>query len=156
MFSLLTFIGQMIAFAVFVAACVYFIWPPLINAMRERQQRIAEGLENAEKAEQALENSNEEASQILRDAREEGQRIIQQARSQTATMIEEARTEARSEAERIVEAAQAEVEQEANRVREELRGDLAELAVVGAERILGGTIDRNQHAQMLEELAQDL
>lgn len=156
MFSLLTFIGQMIAFAVFVAACVYFIWPPLVNAMRERQERIAEGLENAEKAELALENSNAEASDILQAAREEGQRIIQQARTQSATMIEEARNEARSEAERIVEAARADVEQEANRVREELRGDLADLAVVGAERILGDAIDRDRHAQMLQQLAQEL
>ena len=50
-----TFIGQTITFIFFVWACWKFIWPPLINAMRERQQAIADGLSQAERAQKDLE-----------------------------------------------------------------------------------------------------
>ena len=46
----LTLFGQAIAFAIFVAFCMKFVWPPLINAISERQRRIADGLNAAEKA----------------------------------------------------------------------------------------------------------
>ena len=151
-----TLLGQSIFFLVFLFICWKFIWPPLINAMRERQQRIAEGLENAEKAEQALADSSREAENAMREARTEGQRIIEQARNQVATMIEDAKVEARAEADRIVEAARAEIEQESNRAREALRRDVAMLAVAGAERILESDIDREKHAAMLDELVQEL
>ena len=39
----LTLIGQAIAFAMFVAFCMKFVWPPLINAISERQRKIADG-----------------------------------------------------------------------------------------------------------------
>ncbi len=39
----LTLIGQAIAFAIFVAFCMKFVWPPLINALSERQRTIADG-----------------------------------------------------------------------------------------------------------------
>ena len=156
MFNIGTLIGQTIAFAVFVGICVKFIWPPAVAAMRARQERIAEGLENAEKADAALAESNEQAEQILREARSEGQEIIAQARNQANSMLEEARNEARSEGERILEAARADIEQESNRAREVLRNDVASLAVVGAERILASDIDRDKHSEMLDELVREL
>ena len=45
-----TIIGQMIAFAFFVWFCMKFVWPPLIGAINERQRKIEEGLNAAEKA----------------------------------------------------------------------------------------------------------
>lgn len=156
MFNLWTLIGQSIVFLIFVGICVKFIWPPAINAMRERQQRIAEGLENAEKAERALAESNEEAENVLRNARAEGQKIIDAARKQGASMIEDAKAEARLEGERILEAARAEVSQESNRARELLRNDVATLAVAGAERILESDIDRGKHAELLDQLVKEL
>ena len=46
----LTLIGQAIAFAIFVAFCMKFVWPPLIGAISDRQRKIADGLNAAEKA----------------------------------------------------------------------------------------------------------
>ena len=45
-----TLVGQAIAFAIFVIFCMKFVWPPLIGAINERQRKIAEGLNAAEKA----------------------------------------------------------------------------------------------------------
>lgn len=156
MFNVLTLVGQSVVFLIFVALCVKFIWPPAINAMRARQERIAEGLENAEKAEHALAKSNQEADNILRNARAEGQQIIDSARKQGASMIEDARAEARLEGERILEAARAEVGQESNRARELLRNEVANLAIAGAERILETDIDRSKHSELLDRLVKEL
>lgn len=45
-----TLIGQLIAFAIFVAFCMKFVWPPIIKAIEERQRSIANALASAEAA----------------------------------------------------------------------------------------------------------
>ncbi len=152
----LTLIGQSITFLVFVWFCWKFIWPPVINAMRERQKAIADGLAAAERAEKDLELARDRATDQLREAKEEAQKIIDQARHQASQMIEAAKNEARSEGERLKEAQMAELEQEVNRAKEALRGQVAVLALAGAERVLGDTIDADKHNQLLERLAADL
>lgn len=151
-----TFWGQTLTFIVFVWACWKFIWPPLIGAMRERQQAIADGLSQAERAAKDLELAQERATEQLREAKEEAAGLIEQARQRANAMIDEAKDAAREEGERIKEAARAEIEQEVNRAKEILRGQVAALAVSGAERILGSAVDASQHSRMLDELAADL
>ncbi len=148
--------GQTLTFIVFVWACWKYIWPPLITAMRERQQAIADGLSQAERAEKDLELAQERATDQLREAKAEAAELIDQARGRANALVEEAKNAAREEGDRIIEAARAEVEQEVNRAKEALRAQVAELAVTGAERILKTSVDTSAHSRMLEELAADL
>ena len=151
-----TFVGQSVTFFVFVGFCYKFIWPVLVSAMRERQKTIAEGLENAIRAQQELDNAKSGAVEALQEARTEAQGIIEQARKQAAQMLENAKTEAESEGERIKEAGRADFETEVNQAREALRSQIAGLAVSGAEKIIGTAVDREQHAAMLDKLATEL
>lgn len=151
-----TLLAQSVVFLIFVWFCHRFIWPFLRQAMRERQETIAEGLEAAEQAQKDLEAAQDRADERLREAREEARQIVDQARGQAAQMIEQARAEAREEGERLKQAAAAEMEQDVNRVKEALRAQVATLAVQGAERILSASIDRRRHGELLDRLAGEL
>lgn len=151
-----TLIGQTIAFFIFVVFCWKFIWPFLIQAMRERQETLAAGLENAAKAERDLEHAQARAEEALNEARTQARGIVDEARGQAAQMIENAKADAESERARILAAAQSDVAQEVNRAKETLRGQVAELAVAGAERILEASIDRDRHDALLNRIAADL
>ena len=151
-----TMIGQTLTFVVFVWACWKWIWPLLIDAMRERQEAIAEGLAAAERAAKDLELAQERATDQLKDAKEEAAGLIEQARSRANQMIEDAKNDAREEGERLKEAARAEIEQEVNRAKEALRAQVAALAVAGAEQVLGESVDATRHSALLDKLAAEL
>jgi F-type H+-transporting ATPase subunit b len=151
-----TFWGQSLTFIVFVWACWKWIWPLLIDAMRERQEAIAEGLASAERAAKDLELAQERATDQLKEAKEEAAGLIEQARTRANQMIEEAKNDARAEGERLKEAARAEIEQEVNRAKETLRTQVAGLALAGAEQVLGETVDAQRHSALLEKLAAQL
>ena len=51
----LTLFGQMVTFAFFVWFCMKFVWPIIIEAMEERQKKIADGLDAADRALRDLE-----------------------------------------------------------------------------------------------------
>ncbi len=152
----LTLALQMVAFAVFVWFCWRFIWPPLTQAMRERQENIVKGLEAAEQSEARLAEVSEAAEKTLVEARNESKQILDRARQRGNQMIEEARQQAEEECERVRQSAQAEIEQDKNRAREDLRTAVAELTLVGAERVLGESVDRKAHDRLLQELVQAL
>ncbi len=152
----LTLIGQSITFFVFVWCCMKFIWPPLVEMMRQRQQTIADGLAASERAAADLASAEARVEEELAQAKTQAAEILEQARVRANQMVEEAQGLAREEAEKIKASAQSEIEQETNRARETLRGQVATLAVAGAERILESSIDADAHNAMLDRLAADL
>jgi F-type H+-transporting ATPase subunit b len=152
----LTLIGQIIAFAVFVAFCMKFVWPPLINAMQERAKKIADGLDAANRAERDLKLAQEKATSQMREAKEQAAQVIEQANKRATQIIDEAKETARQEGERLKAAAQAEIDQEVNRAKETLRTRVSALAVAGASKILETSIDVEKHNALLDKLAEEL
>ena len=152
----MTLIGQTIAFAIFVWFCIKYVWPPISNALHERQKKIADGLDAASRATRDLELAQERAEQTLRESKEQASQILEQANKRSAQMIEEAREQARAEGERLVANARSEIEQEINRAKDELRAQVSHLAIVGAERGLEASVDEKAHRDLLDKLAAEL
>ncbi|WP_223544819.1 F0F1 ATP synthase subunit B [Pseudomonas sp. A-B-19] len=151
-----TLIGQSVAFLIFVLFCMKFVWPPVIAALHERQKKIADGLDAASRAARDLELAQEKAGQQLREAKAQAAEIIEQAKKRGNQIVEEAVEKARIDADRVKVQAQAEIEQELNSVKDMLRAQVGLLAVEGAEKILGATIDQNAHAKLVNQLAAEI
>jgi F-type H+-transporting ATPase subunit b len=151
-----TLIGQTIAMIVFVWFCMKYIWPPLLEAIEERQQKIADGLAAAEKGQASLEKATAEAENIIGEARKQATGILDQAHARANEIVADGKTDGVKERERQLAAAKAEIEQEANRAREELRGQVSAIAVASAEKILRREIDSKQHEDILGKLASEL
>ncbi|MFJ4344975.1 F0F1 ATP synthase subunit B [Pseudomonas sp. NPDC089401] len=151
-----TLIGQSVAFLIFVLFCMKYVWPPVITALQERQKKIADGLDAANRAARDLELAQEKVGQQLREAKAQAAEIIEQSKKRAAQLVEEAREQARVEADRVKAQALAEIEQELNGAKDALRAQVGALAVGGAEKILGATIDQNAHAELVNKLAAEI
>jgi F-type H+-transporting ATPase subunit b len=152
----LTLIGQSFAMVVFVWFCMKFIWPPVMNAIEERQTKIADGLVAAERGQQSLDSAKAEAAEMITDARKQATGILDQAHARANEIIAEGKADGVKERERQLAAARAEMEQEVNRAREELRGQVSAIAVASAEKILMREIDPKTHEDILARLASEL
>ncbi|PPC77874.1 hypothetical protein WH50_13560 [Pokkaliibacter plantistimulans] len=151
-----TLIGQAIAFAVFVLFCMKYVWPPVTAALAERQKKIADGLDAADRAKRDLELAQASAADQLRSSKEQAAKIIEQANKRANQIVEEAKEQAMAEGQRLKAAAQAEIEQDVNRAKEALRGQVAVLALAGAEKILGASVDEKAHSELVSKLAAEL
>ena len=132
----LTILAQLISFTIFVWFCRKYVWPPLIGAMQEREQQIADGLNAAEKAGQDLDQAKLEVAEQLDQAKQQAAQIIDQANKRAAQIVDEAKEQAITEGSRLKEAAQSDIAQEVNRAKEGLRSQVASLALAGAEKVL--------------------
>ena len=151
-----TLFAQLAVFLVLALFTMKFVWPPLMKALDERAERIANGLAAADRGKADLAAAEKRVQAELASARDEGQSRIADAEKRAAMIIDDAKKTAAEEAARIVATARAEAEQQVTRVREELRGQVAALAVQGAEQILKREVNAEAHAALLSQLSTEL
>ncbi len=151
-----TLILQSIAMMIFVWFCMKFIWPPLLKAMDERREKIADGLAASDRAEKELEEAKSRADEQIKVARDKAGEIVEQANQRHGQILEQAKDDATAERKRQVSAAEAEISQSANQAREELRNAVAALAVAGAAKILEKEVDEQTHRELLDKLIAEL
>jgi len=151
-----TLFVQFVVFFIFVGVTMKFVWPPVMKALDERAQRIANGLAAADRGKAEMAAAEKRIAAELATTREESAKRIADAEKRAAAIIEEAKQNAGVEAARIVEAARNEAEQQVTRAREELRSQVASLAVAGAEQILKREVNAAAHADLLNRLATEL
>ena len=151
-----TLIVQMLVFAIFIWVVMTFIWPVILGAMNEREQKIASGLAAAEQGQKDLSEAKSRAEDVIKEARTRALAIESQARTQANLIIEEARKAASLEGEKELAKAKSQIELESNRARDSLRGQVVSLAVAGAKRVLEKEIDAKAHGELLDQLAAKL
>lgn len=152
----ITLLGQLITFSVFVWFTMKFVWPPILRVMKEREQRIADGLAAAERGQQALELAQLKADEFLQEAKQQAAEIIEQASKRANQMSEESKQQIRVENERLLAIARADIQQEWQTAQQKLRAEVANLVITTTEKILAQSLDSvAQHAlvkQSLEEI----
>jgi F-type H+-transporting ATPase subunit b len=151
-----TLIAQIVVFFILGWFTMKFVWPPIMKALDERASKIADGLAAADKAKADLALAEKKVIDEMRKARESAGDVRANAEKQAAKIIEDARAEANRIIAQAREAAEAEAGAALQRAKEDLRDEVAQLAVAGAERILRREIDAKVHADLLANLKQEL
>ena len=151
-----TLFAQFVVFFILAGFTMKFVWPPLMKALDERAEKIANGLAAADKGRAEMAAAEKRVQAELAVAKDEGLKRIGDAEKRAAAIIEDAKKTAADEAARIVAAAKADAEQQVTHAREALRGQVATLAVAGAEQILKREVNAAAHADLLNQLKTEL
>jgi F-type H+-transporting ATPase subunit b len=149
----LTLIIQMVVFAILIWFTMKFVWPMIIGAMIEREKKIAAGLAAAEQGQKDLSEAKSRAEEVIKEARTRALAIEAQARTQANQILDDARKAASLEGEKALAQAKSQIELESNRARDALRGQVVNLAMAGAKRVLEREVDAKAHGELLDQLA---
>lgn len=152
----ITLFGQAITFAIFVWFTMKFVWPLILGAMEEREAKIADGLAAAERGHYELSKAHKKAEEVLGDARAQAMEIVEKANQRADVIVDKAEQEARKKYEQILEQAQVDIQQKEAKLREELRQDVANIAVLGASKILKSNIDGKAQNDLIADIVKQL
>ena len=151
-----TLIAQALAFAILIWFTAKFIWPPLMNAIEERQTKIADGLAAADNARKEVADAKRKEEDIIREARAKAQEILDRAHASANQIVDKAKEEGVSEKARQLAAATVEVETLAHQAKSELRGKIAGLVVAGAGKLIQKEINPDTHRQLIDQLISEV
>jgi F-type H+-transporting ATPase subunit b len=140
-----------LAFAVFF----FFVWkwvlPQLNKVLEERREQIQGNLEKAEATRREADQELADYRTQIAGARDEANRIIEEARQTAEQLRADIQAKAEAEAQQTVIRAQEEIRAERDRVFQELRGQVGEIAVDLAGRVVGASLDEQAHRRLIDE-----
>jgi len=128
-----------------------YAWRPLLRALDARQETIRKSLEDAQQARQAAEDANKNSEQILKQARADAEAIIAASRAEAEKLREEMRQTARSDAETIIRDARAQIDVETGRALRKIRGEIADISVDIAAKLIRRNCSREANIDLIEE-----
>ena len=127
---------------------------PIGGMLEKRRETIAQGMEDARVASEARANAEEEAAKIKAEAQAEASKIVSDATGRAQAAGKDVKAAAEAEAAKAAEKALANVEAERNQMLGDLRGQVAALAIAGAQKLVGEALDeKRQHALLSDFFA---
>ena len=147
----MTFVVELMAFIIVLGVLWRYVIPPVQQAMNARQETARKLVSDSEEAKRLLEQAQTAYKTALADARREAAQLRAQAEQHRREIVEGASTEAEAGVAEIISRGQAQVEAERRQAIRQLKGDLGNLAVELAEKILGEALADNQRQDRLIE-----
>lgn len=138
------------SFLVLFVLLAKFAFPPINSMMEERAIKIRESLEKAEETKVEAERLLEEYKVQLAEARSESARVIEQGRKVAESMKAEIVAKANEEAVGIVAKAREAIEAERKAAVASLQGEVADISVAVAGKLIGEKLDAADHAKLIE------
>jgi F-type H+-transporting ATPase subunit b len=129
----------------------YVCLPPLMKAREERAKRVLTDQESAATAESQAEQVRRDYDATLAEARAEANRIIEAARAEAEARRSEVIAQAETEVAEQRAAAMAELEQARAAAVGRIRGDVAELAVSAASKVVQTDLDLATNRATVDE-----
>ncbi len=154
-FSSLGINGQMllfqaVAFVILVVLMGKFVFPILMRAVDERQEKIEAGQKAAQESIDKAAKSQEEISEMLKEARAEAKDIVNTAKDEAAAMVAEGETRAKQKAEKIVADAHEQLEKDVIAARKTLHNDTIELVALATEKIVSKSYAKETDKKVID------
>ena len=144
----ITLLGEMITFALFVWFTMRFVWPPIADAMQQREDQIAAGIAKGKQGEANLVQAQEKAAEALREAKDNAAVLLDRANQRADSALSEAKSQSQEEAKRLLDAAREEGKQMLTSAHEQIQHEAVDLAAAMVEKLLLGLDTKQQKARL--------
>ena len=146
----------LISMIIFLTVMMKYAVPPIMKSLNEREAKIKDSLESAEKAlakAEAISINNEKA---LRETEVKAQQIRKEAIEKAEVLRNERTAKAKDEATQIIEQAKNTIQQEKKLALTQLREEVARLAIQSASIILDEELDAKKNSKLVDKFIEDL
>jgi F-type H+-transporting ATPase subunit b len=150
-FNLGLLLWTWVLFAIFFVVTTKFGWGPLLKIVREREQSIRQAVDGAETANAEAKALLEKHRHMVEDITRERAEIIKTAHDEAAKLKEGLQAQAKAESERMIERARDQIGREKDQALHELRGEVANLAVEAASKIVVSSLTPEAQKKLVND-----
>ena len=146
---------QVVTFFILFGLLYLFAYKPVMKMLDERSGKIKESMEQTEYIKEQAVHAEEEAKRQIEAASREGQEVIARAVRAREEVRQQAQQEARLEAESLSTKARTEIQRERDDAIDELRKEVADLTILAAEKVIGQSLDKGAHRQLIDKTLEE-
>jgi len=149
-FSSLIF-WEVVSFGILLWVLYKFAFPPILKILEERERKIRESLEQAERHRSEAERKLQEYEAKLNAASRDAEAVMAQAKERAQRLLEENEQRLAADAARIKGDTAREIEHERRKAIQEIRAQTTDLALLVAEKVVGRTLNDQDHRRLADE-----
>lgn len=149
-------IWTIITFIAVLAILSKVAWKPLVGALTKREEDIRTAIHQAEHAQAEAMKLLEENKRQLAQAEAHAQQVMKEGREMGEKLKAEIVEKAHSSANQMLEQAKEEIRREKDAALTQLRGEVADLAVTAAGKIIDATLDVNKHRSLVDTVIKEI
>lgn len=151
------FLVQTILLLGLIFLLVKFAWKPIMSSLDERESGIQDALAAAEKARADMQNLKADNEKMIQEARAEREAMLKEAREIKERMIADSKEQAKLEGDKMIQQAQATIESEKLAAVAEIKGQVAELSISIAEKLIKEQLSgKDKQMQLVDTLLGDI
>lgn len=152
-----TIFWMLIIFGIVLFILRKFAWKPILNALKDREESIANAINSADNARKEVEGLKAGNEKIIAEARKEKDIILKEAKEIKDRIVAEAKEKANIEGQKSVEQARLQIQAEKNAAISEIKKQVAELSVSIAEKIIKKELSNPaEQKKMVDSLIDDI
>jgi F-type H+-transporting ATPase subunit b len=146
-----------LSFGILLLILGKFAWKPVMKMIKEREERIEDAIQTAEKTREEMANLQVSNEKLLKETREERELILREARKIKEGIINEAKQKAIGEANLIIESARQTIHNEKMAAITDLKNQIASLSIEIAEKLLTSELsDKERQNQLINKFLEDV
>jgi F-type H+-transporting ATPase subunit b len=149
-FSSLIF-WEIVSFAILLFILAKYAFPPILQTLDERERKIRESIESAERRSAEAEKRMAEYEAKMKASAKEAEEMVAQAKVRAQQMKEDNERQLSADAERIKAAAAREIEQERRKALDDVRRYAGDLALQVAGKVLERSLTDADHKRLADE-----
>lgn len=144
-------VAQIVNFLIILFVLKRFMYKPVLDMLKKREDQIRNGLKSAEEGEKKLTEAEEKERQILHKAQERADKILGDSKIEAQELKDEAVLTAKKEAEKIITQAKENIEQEEKAAEERLTKKIGQIAISLLEKSLTGIFGEKEQKLILKK-----
>jgi F-type H+-transporting ATPase subunit b len=140
---------MLVTFGIVLFILGKFAWKPILKALGERENSIAEALDKAEEAKKQMASLKADNEKLLAQARTEREAILREAKEMKDSIIATAKTSAETEGKKMLASAKENIEREKNAAINDLKNQVAAYSIEIAEQLLRKKLESGKEQEEL-------
>ncbi|MFC1932667.1 F0F1 ATP synthase subunit B [Chloroflexota bacterium] len=153
--SLPTLLAQIVNFVILFGLLYLVAYKPIMRMLDERSGKVKESMEQTEYIKEQAAHAEEESKKRIEVASKEGQEVIARAVRTGEELRQQTQQEAKGEGESLIARARTEIQRERDDAIDELRSEFADLTILAAEKVIGQSLDKKAHRQLLDKTLEE-
>jgi F-type H+-transporting ATPase subunit b len=149
-------VWTIVTFVVLLIVLSKYAWKPLLKSLQDREDKIRQALELADKARAEAAELLQQNEKNLAKAEEEYRKIIGEGKTFAEKLKVEVVAKAHQQAQRELQHAKEEIQRDVEAAKQQLRTEVADLAIQAAGKILDETLDAPKHKKIVDKFLNQL
>lgn len=143
-------LAQIVNFLLLVYLLKRFLYKPILEVLKRREQRIQEGLAAADHGEKLLLQARKEEKAIVSKAGEEAHVLLEESKQRVLQREERMLSEAKQEAEALIARGKQQIKEEEEIAMKKLEKKVLVTAIDVVEKILPKALSRDDHIRIIK------